>query len=329
MDSSIQWTQVPYTGSVPSRLAGRGGTLGYYSVTSPNVASTTGGGKFTVEIGVAGSADSQISEARGSGLEKASAVKVAFEQYFISSPDWDLLLDENGDGAAVIQMLGGAWNDLLFVSIAGGVESKPVRIGGQNFTSPRLSQQENGNIVILARGKRSGLVLIDPNGDDPAIKTIGDSRSALNLDIGSGESAWLFQAFSDFGPISPGGFGAAPVALAIGPTGEVPSPGANIMGNAEIFDMAAAPIDDGMLVLATGPDGVQASTIDIHGNEVEVPLNSLAGSLGSPSVLTRHNADGTADALLAVLLLNEDMSANSLAFATVPLIESGGAAPAA
>ncbi|MBO6562789.1 MAG: hypothetical protein JJ959_19730 [Nisaea sp.] len=327
-DASIKWETISFDGYAPARLAGAGGTLNLYKGVISETSSDDGAEEVEVTLKAVppGRAASVISDAEAtSGVD----IAIGFEQVFVSAPDWDLSLDESGNGAAVMQLFGGAWNDLLYVTIAKGVASDPVRFAGQDFSAPRLFRQLDGSYRILARGDLDGLVSIDPARPTAEPTWIGAWRSALSLDIGGGESAWLFQEISDVGPLSPVGIGAAPVLLGIGPTGKVPGAGDDILGGAPIFEFAAASSHEGVLVFATGPGGIHAAAIDVHGAETQIAVGTPPGILSSPSVALLSDGQGSFDGVLTVLHLKENLSAEGVSFARVPFAGSASPAPAA
>lgn len=306
---TIEWSLSPLGGRGPVRFAGADATFAPYQAV---VDGNTGAGYEAVLKAVRlSSADKSVADP-GDGTH---TVEVTFPLYFEDAPDWDLLIDETGTGAAVMQSFGGAWNDLLYVTLAQGKASEPVLVQGQNLTSPRLVADDSGKIRILARSDQDGLVLIDPAEAAGPPQKLGNYNTGLGQDIGGGESAWLFQDYSMEGPLSSSSVGAAPVGLAIGPTGKVPKPTQTLFDGARVFEMASASTGVGILVLATAPDGVHASEIDVHGTEAPLNTKSPAGSLASPSVTVQRSSDGGIVAFLSVLVLEADKSVESIAFA--------------
>jgi len=310
---TIEWSLSPLGGRAPVRFAGAGATFGLYLAVVKESAGHLAGGDFEAVLKTV-----QLSPAEDSMVEQSArtgGVEVGFPLYFKDAPDWDLLIDESGNGAAVMQTFGGAWNDLLYVSLPQASAPEPVLIRGQNLTSPRLAADGSGAIRILARSDLEGLVLIDPARPADPPKKLGNYNAGLGLDIGGGENAWLFLDHSMEGPLSANSTGAAPVELAIGPAGKIPKPAQTLFEGAQVFEVASASTGNGLFALATAPDGVHASSVDSHGTETALHLDHLAGILTSPSVTVQSASDGGVVALMSVLVLDAGKSVSSIAFA--------------
>lgn len=316
-DTSVKWMSFPFQGRGPARFAGVDASFGLYRSEPQETQSQFAG---PVYLAVLKTAELESGAERVMRDEDRKAtVEVSFPQCFPGAPDWDLAIDATGTGAAVMQLFGGGWNELLYVALSKGHAAKPVWIRGQDFSAPRLVAGADGSFTIFARSKFDGLVAIDPADPSAKPQVIGDHALGLCLDIGGGDSAWLFLADSDLGPLSPTGVGAATGTLAICPTGKIPSPSQKLFDGKPLFEIAAAATGNGLVVLATAPSGVHACEVDVHGTTTDLPLGSLSGTPASPSVAVQSDRGGGLVALMSVLSLAEDRYASGIALAQTAL----------